>query len=973
MSSKSLKGLTIKIGGDTTELSKSLSAVENKSRSLSSELKHIDKLLKLDPTNTELLSQKQKVLADAISNTEKKLDTLKTAEKQVQEQFERGEASEEQVRALRREIIETTSRLERYKKATKETADAEEKLGKEADGAAEHIEEQGKKSKETEKDTEDLDDATSDLASGGLAALTAAALAAVGAVVALAEESREYRTEMTKLDTAYKSAGHSISTATKTYKALQGVIGETDQSVEAAQQIALLAESEKDAAEWAGLAAGLIGRLGDALQPETFYEGANETLKLNEATGAYVQLLEQCGRNVEEFNVGLEACTTKQEKQEYMLEITRQLLGAAAEQYRATNAEVIRANEATEKWNETTARIGSTVEPAVTDLKELGAALLDDVEEPLESIAGYVRSDVIPAIKGVSSWVKSNGPVIKGTIVGVTTAFVAYKAVVVSTTIAEKGLKGAIVATTVAQKALNLVQKASPTGLVVTAVVALTAALGACAAATKDAKKPVEVLTEEEKALAQTAREAAEAFEAQQTSTNEAFKNVNTEMGYVRRLATELFGLADASGRVQEKDQARADFIISQLNGALGTEYEMIGGLIQQYDTLKSSIDEVIASKTASLLLDELADNHVQAIQNEDVLKSAVDVERKNVEAKQKIVEDLKAQVAAEQALVDAYADALDDGQSEGALYQKLEGLQADLKAAEADLTTAQERATAAKDAVEANQETQIKYQAAMAAYLEGNYQQSVDIMNNYDGIISQYSTLDVKTAATLTNLQAKAAEMKKIADETKASFEAGAEGVTQEIVDQAKANYEAALGEFQNAYIDAYTVGEYLGDGLAAGMASRETNLAETAARLVEQAAIATMFKTAQINSPSKRTMKVGEGLTEGADVGMQKKAPDLKRTAAGQASLIIDTFREQEVNAQRALIHVADQQASRQVAGQMTAAAANGPMLERILAAIEHGQILVLDSDALVGGTVDKMDRALGSRRIMVQRGAR
>ena len=80
MANKALKGLTIKIGGDTSELTKALDGVEKQGRSLSGELGQINKLLKLDPKNTELLAQKQKVLAGAISSTEKRLDTLKEAE-----------------------------------------------------------------------------------------------------------------------------------------------------------------------------------------------------------------------------------------------------------------------------------------------------------------------------------------------------------------------------------------------------------------------------------------------------------------------------------------------------------------------------------------------------------------------------------------------------------------------------------------------------------------------------------------------------------------------------------------------------------------------------------------------------------------------------------------------------------------------------------------------------------------------------
>ena len=113
-----IKGLIVEIGGDTSKLGKALESVNSKSRSLSSELGSINKLLKLDPTNTELLAQKQSVLADAIANTEEKLGILREAEKQVQAQFEKGEVSAEQYRALQREVLATESKLKQYKVLT---------------------------------------------------------------------------------------------------------------------------------------------------------------------------------------------------------------------------------------------------------------------------------------------------------------------------------------------------------------------------------------------------------------------------------------------------------------------------------------------------------------------------------------------------------------------------------------------------------------------------------------------------------------------------------------------------------------------------------------------------------------------------------------------------------------------------------------------------------------------------------------
>lgn len=365
MANNKIKGLTVEIGGDTTKLGKALESVNKKSNDLSGELGEINRLLKFDPGNTELLAQRQKVLAGAIANTEDKLQTLKEAERQVQEQFERGEVSEEQVRALQREIIATEGKLKNYKKQAENAENGTEDLGNEAEKTGGAFEGMGGK--------------LANAAKVGITAVASAATAAVGALVASAESTREYRTEMGKLSTAFETVGHRTEIAEEAYKRLQAVIGETDQSVEAAQQIALLADSEEDVVQWADLAAGVVARFGDALQPETFFEAANETIKLGEATGAYVQLLEGAGYDVDEFNKGLAACNTEAEEQAYMLKITEELLGDAADRYRETNAEVMRANEANEAWMATMAEAGAAVEPILTDVKLLGASLLGEL------------------------------------------------------------------------------------------------------------------------------------------------------------------------------------------------------------------------------------------------------------------------------------------------------------------------------------------------------------------------------------------------------------------------------------------------------------------------------------------------------------------------------------------------------------------------------------------------------------------
>ena len=218
--------------------------------------------------------------------------------------------------------------------------------------------------------------------------IAAASGALVTAFLATGEASKEHITEMSKLEAAYKSAGHTTETAAKAYEELYSVIGETDQAVEAAQQIALLADSEEEAARWAEQGAAVVGKFGDALQPETFFQAANETLKLNEATGAYVQMLEGTGQSVDAFNKGLAKCKTEAEKQAYMLEYTQKALGSAGEEYRKANAAVIENNKANAKLQESLAGVGEAALPVMTALKLIGASILGDLLPHIEKLGG---------------------------------------------------------------------------------------------------------------------------------------------------------------------------------------------------------------------------------------------------------------------------------------------------------------------------------------------------------------------------------------------------------------------------------------------------------------------------------------------------------------------------------------------------------------------------------------------------------
>lgn len=124
-----IQGITVEIGGDTTKLQTALKGVNSSIKSTQQQLKDVNSLLKLDPGNTELLTQKQKLLSEAVGETKEKLAALKTAAEQANTALENGEISQSQYDALQREIIETEQNLRSLETQANQSATALQKIG----------------------------------------------------------------------------------------------------------------------------------------------------------------------------------------------------------------------------------------------------------------------------------------------------------------------------------------------------------------------------------------------------------------------------------------------------------------------------------------------------------------------------------------------------------------------------------------------------------------------------------------------------------------------------------------------------------------------------------------------------------------------------------------------------------------------------------------------------------------------------
>lgn len=742
----------------------------------------------------------------------------------------------------------------------------------------------GDKSKKSSKELQEAISSAAKATATAMAGVTAALAAGATAMVGLAESTREYRTGQEKLNTAFKTAGSNATTAYKTYSKLNSVIGDSDVAVEAASHLAKLTTNEKELEQWTKVCTGVYATFGDSLPIEGLTEAANETAKVGQVTGSLADALNWAGVNEDWFNEQLASCTTEQERQSLILSTLNGLYGEAAATYEKSAADIIAANEATERWNNSLANIGGAMEPVATGLKNLGSSLLEDLEEPARKAAEAFEEDILPAIEGVINFVSENGDVIATALTVAATAFVGYQASVLAAELATKGWTIATIAQEAAQMALNVVMNANPIGLVLTAIAAVTAGIVAWNAITDEANEKQDALNEEERALVDSIDDTTESIQARKTAFEESASSIMGEAEHAKNLVEELTKLADANGVVAEANQTRAQFILNELNDAYGTEYTMVDGVIQKYDELISSIYEVIEAKTASMLLDNKEQGYVEAIQGQSSALQTVVAAQKDYEAQLGVVEQSEKEY---EQFYKQYQEKLADAKNQGdyrALasdVQKLSQLEANTTREKELLDEKEQKYDEAAQNYGDYTNTINDYENASAAILEGNYKEAIGILSNKSNAYFEYSE-DVSQATqdAIDALYEEAVEAGIAAAEIKTNFENGVEGYTEEMVKESEQAYEDALDAWANAYSDAEDIGEDVGSGLANGMENKVPTLIQKAKSLISRIWSA-MRSEAESNSPSKKTMRLGGDIGAGLEIGIDKSTDKVLKSA--------------------------------------------------------------------------------------------
>ena len=308
MASSKIKGITIEIDGDTTKLGKAIDSAEKSSKNLQSELKGVNSLLKLDPSNVELLRQKQDLLTKSISSTEDKLKTLKSAQVQVQDQFDKGKITEEQFRDFQREIVFTEQKLSSLKDESKNFGSV---IEQQVSIASKKVQELGTKFDEVGQKAGGI----STVAAGGLALATTSAASLEGAVnrVIVAtgestEKTEEFKEILTNIhDNNYGADYNDIASKMALVKQNLGDISNTDLQTITENAYFLEDAFGMDFQESIRGINGLMTNMG--VDAQTAFDlmvvgaqnGLNKSNELGDNIAEYSQLWGQAGFSAEEM------------------------------------------------------------------------------------------------------------------------------------------------------------------------------------------------------------------------------------------------------------------------------------------------------------------------------------------------------------------------------------------------------------------------------------------------------------------------------------------------------------------------------------------------------------------------------------------------------------------------------------------------------------------------------------------------
>ena len=484
-------------------------------------LKDVNRLLKLDPNNTELLTQKQKLLQSAIQDTSKRLKTLREANEkatasmknydawknaydpiktdidrvkkkiselksEMKELEDAGEVDTSAYKDLQDKLTNATKELGKLKKQAKEVNDEfgnpistqqYDALQREIVETEIKLQNLGKSFEETENKAKKTNDGFTTI-KGTIANLASdvisGAVKKVGELAQsfldLSETTEEFRTMQAKLEGAADTFGYNIDFASEKYKQFYKYLGDDQMTTNAVTNLMGLKVSTETLSNLANSAIGVWSAYGDSIPIESLTESMNESAQVAKVTGVLADALNWAGISEDDFNKKLESCNSVQERADAIAQTLNSTYGKSKQKFDELSGSLLESKSAQLELKETQAELGKTLEPVNTALTEMKTQSLQNMKPIVEGVA--------TAFQNLMKWMKEHQTVVvvlKAVMGGLITtlgllgsAFAIHAVIQLATAAVKKMTKS--------MTALNITMSVNPILLIVTAIAGLIVA-----------------------------------------------------------------------------------------------------------------------------------------------------------------------------------------------------------------------------------------------------------------------------------------------------------------------------------------------------------------------------------------------------------------------------------------------------------------------------------------------------------------
>lgn len=864
-----------------------MNKIAQSAKLLDSEMKKVTSAFDANDKSQENLEGQLQVLAKQMENSSQKTELLKKYQEQLEKELLKSSEAMAQVakeyeegskeyqnaqktlenleKAINAVQIELNKSQTAYNKAAQGAKHAKRQLEDLENGVEDVTEEL----KDGEQASFGFGDALkSDLLSG---AIIEGVKGLAGSLSDLTESTKEYRKIMASLDISSENAGYTAEETTEIYKTLYGVLGDNQTAATTTANLQAIGLEQEQLTEITNGAIGAWATYGDSIPIDSLAESINETIQAGTVTGTFADVLNWAGTSEDDFNKKLSEAKDSTERANIVLdELAKQGLPDAGKAWQDANDDIVDANKATSDFEDITADLSKKFSPISTSLQEgfneIAEAALDMVDDSdidefsdiISDVADFIADEVMPVIKNLFDFIVDNKDTILRVVEGIGAGFATWKAGSVVADIAGNLKKFASNATNASgpMAILNGLWKENPAAVVATSVGLLTTALGLLYDA-------VTAQTEEEKLLQEQYEKREEILDELKTSydnTKEsAYNTAGAEIEHldsVQKLYDELTTLADETGKVTDKDKERADFILNELNEALGTEYTLTGNQIDQYKTMQDEILNLINTRKAEVLLGAQEDVWNQAISDrQEAEKNYYESHKAWAEEKKRL--DTEFEKYYQQFM----GGLVEDSEEERARLENNFRVMHESEYENLDnMATQYEKYE--EQIIKYNQEIQL-YNQATEELFKGNTQGVIDLLENRNGALITAGDVAGETAEEQTRILQEQydAALEDLA-EYEAGYKKGLEGYTETGLEIMRKYADDAKKEMEKA-------GESTNQGFSNGI-NESMGLVISAGQNLANKLISVVKNNLGIRSPSRVMKELGQYTGEGFEIGV-------------------------------------------------------------------------------------------------------